>query len=89
MGALRQVAGARRRVFPIATLIMVLAAGLTCGVPVAAGSSPSSTGTPGAAANTGGGSSMTAWILVGVVAFVGAGVVVWLGKRGRGRAGEE
>jgi peptide/nickel transport system substrate-binding protein len=36
----------------------------------------------------GGGSSTTQWIIVGVVAVIGAGVVVWIGRR-RGRRQSE
>ena len=42
-----------------------------------------------AAAEESGGSSVTQWVIVGVVAFVGAAVVVWLKRRGDGRAVEE
>jgi len=41
------------------------------------------------AASDEGGSSVLAWVLVGVAAFVGAAIVVWLKRRGRGRAVEE
>ena len=34
-------------------------------------------------------SSPVSWLLVGVVAVLGAGVVVWLGRRRRGRTEEE
>jgi peptide/nickel transport system substrate-binding protein len=46
---------------------------------------------PKAAATAGdeGGSSLLQWILVGVAAFVGAAIVVWLKRRGAGRAVEE
>ena len=42
-----------------------------------------------AAAADAGGSSKTGWIIVGVVAFIGAFVLVWLKRRGGGRAVEE
>ena len=41
------------------------------------------------AADDEGGSSVMQWVVVGVVAFVGAAVVVWLKRRGDGRAVEE
>jgi hypothetical protein len=75
----------RQRRVVVAVVLIVMFASLAACTPLAvAATSPSPTGTQSAIADSGGGSFQVTWVLVVVAAFIGAGWVVWLKRRGGG-----
>ena len=93
MGRSHAAGRRRRRVVLAVVIIAVLVVLLAVASSAGASSTPSpdsGTAVPAdAAASQSHGSSVTGWVIAGVVAFLGAAVVVWLRQRAGGRPDDE